>query len=439
MEMSKPLPGNPNLERQIVATLCDPDGVGNKHYNIITECGLNATSFNDHNLRRIMIAAKNIHDSGNTIDLVTLGHPFINDHPMLNFLMQLSAEVASTANLSQWCRKQKEYETANKVLRVSKRLNDSILSGQPVSKTIESVYDKLHELQKSISLGGISADMQKKFNASLFDYSQEIEEPDYVFSIEVDGKWYGQACLGDIVVIGGASGSKKTTFLRGCMISGISNVPRNGWEVKLSESGMMAFIDTEQPFHRFQRTQKKIFDQSGIKETNKYIAASLRQFNKEDKLILIEKMLRENENIEVLVIDGIVDLIEDFNDNKSSGKIIDEIMRITDEYKVLLMTVLHTNPSTDKLRGHAGTILKQKADCYLYLSVDPKEFEMNGSTALSKVVVKKSRETIAPVHEFGLDGNWNVVRDGYKNTKIRKPIDDADTSWMNDDDNDLPF
>ena len=171
-------------------------------------------------------------------------------------------------------------------------------------------------------------------------------------------------------------------------------------KLKLSKSGMMAFIDTEQPFHRFQRTQKKIFDQSGIRETNKYKAVSLRRFNKEEKLILIEKMLRDNPNREVIVIDGIVDLIEDFNDNKSSGPIIDHVMRMTDEYNVLLMTVLHTNPGTDKLRGHAGTILKQKADCYLYLSVDAKELDVNGSNAATNVSVKKSRETIAPPHEF---------------------------------------
>ena len=42
---------------------------------------------------------------------------------------------------------------------------------------------------------------------------------------------------------------------------------------------------------------------------------------------------------------------------------------------------------------------------------------------------------------LALDGNWNVVRDGYKNNVSNiNTIDNTDSSWYNQDDQeDLPF
>ena len=396
MDASRKLPGDITLEHKIIATLCDEV---RDHYNIITKCGLTAKSFSDFNSRRVMVAAKSLHDKGMKIDLMSLVTELNNDIDLMMFLTSLQAQIASTANLDQWCKIQKKHEIARDTLRLLKGLEDDIYSGKSPIKALTNITDKAHELQKSVSLGGLSADMAKKYNESFFDYHEAIEEPEYIFSLEVEGTMYGQACLGDLVVVGGQAKTKKTTFLRGNMISAITNDMYMGWSLKLSDNGMLGYVDTEQPKHRFQRTQKKIYDQSNITDPTNYKALSLRRFSKPDRLILIEKMLIDNPNIEILVIDGIVDLIEDFNDNKSSGKIVDDIMRLTEEYQCMIITVLHTNPGSNKLRGHAGTIIVQKADCVILCSVDEKDREENGNNAATKVSIQAARDIEAPAHE----------------------------------------
>lgn len=60
-------------------------------------------------------------------------------------------------------------------------------------------------------------------------------------------------------------------------------------------------------------------------------------------------------------LDGIRDIIGDFNDNKESAEIISELMAIATETQCCIVNVLHENPGSDKMRGHLGTELGNKA------------------------------------------------------------------------------
>ena len=60
-------------------------------------------------------------------------------------------------------------------------------------------------------------------------------------------------------------------------------------------------------------------------------------------------------------VDGIRDLLGDFNDLKESAKLIDECMTMTTYMHCTFWSVLHENPGTDKMRGHLGTEAANKA------------------------------------------------------------------------------
>ena len=60
-------------------------------------------------------------------------------------------------------------------------------------------------------------------------------------------------------------------------------------------------------------------------------------------------------------LDGIRDVINDFNDLKESAQIIDECMVISTYMNCTLWSVLHENPGSDKMRGHLGTEAANKA------------------------------------------------------------------------------
>lgn len=61
-----------------------------------------------------------------------------------------------------------------------------------------------------------------------------------------------------------------------------------------------------------------------------------------------------------IFLDGIRDVIGDFNDNEESANLIAECMAIATKMDCCLWTVLHENPGSEKMRGHLGTELSNK-------------------------------------------------------------------------------
>lgn len=70
-------------------------------------------------------------------------------------------------------------------------------------------------------------------------------------------------------------------------------------------------------------------------------------------------------NPDAVFIDGIRDIIGDFNDNKESASLVGELMSLAEQKGICIWNVLHMNPrpSNDdesKMRGHLGTELGNK-------------------------------------------------------------------------------
>lgn len=61
-----------------------------------------------------------------------------------------------------------------------------------------------------------------------------------------------------------------------------------------------------------------------------------------------------------IFLDGIRDVIGDFNDNEESANLIAECMMIATELDCCIFSVLHENPGSEKMRGHLGTELGNK-------------------------------------------------------------------------------
>lgn len=73
-----------------------------------------------------------------------------------------------------------------------------------------------------------------------------------------------------------------------------------------------------------------------------------------------------------IFLDGIRDVIGDFNDNKESSSLISECMKIATDMDCCIWAVLHENPNTDKMRGHLGTELGNKVTD-TFVSIKKKE------------------------------------------------------------------
>lgn len=85
-------------------------------------------------------------------------------------------------------------------------------------------------------------------------------------------------------------------------------------------------------------------------------------FKKRWRLI---KLAIEVMHPDIVFIDGVRDIIGDFNDNAASSQLVQELMATAEKYHICIWNVLHMNPrpgndDESKMRGHLGTELGNK-------------------------------------------------------------------------------
>jgi hypothetical protein len=70
---------------------------------------------------------------------------------------------------------------------------------------------------------------------------------------------------------------------------------------------------------------------------------------------------------DLVVIDGIADLQRNTNDLEESDALVTELMAISTIAQTHILCVLHTNPGSDKARGHLGSSLQRKSESVLFV------------------------------------------------------------------------
>jgi hypothetical protein len=70
---------------------------------------------------------------------------------------------------------------------------------------------------------------------------------------------------------------------------------------------------------------------------------------------------------DLIVIDGIADLQRNTNDLEESDALVGALMRLSTQTNTHIICVLHTNPGTDKARGHLGSSLQRKAESVIFV------------------------------------------------------------------------
>lgn len=133
------------------------------------------------------------------------------------------------------------------------------------------------------------------------------------------------------------------------------------------------FIDTEQKPQDTQLVYERIMTLAGRPLADDYDhlqVYTLRTLDPVEMLRLIEEIIRR-EHPDVVFIDGIVDLIANFNEVEGSQQLIHQLIRLASAdvtgQDTALVCVLHTNKNDDdhNMRGHLGTMLSQKSGIVL--------------------------------------------------------------------------
>ena len=135
------------------------------------------------------------------------------------------------------------------------------------------------------------------------------------------------------------------------------------------------FYDTEQSEVQLFKNVSNLLARAGQKEKPEELKAfCLTGMSRKERLNAIiqsmDKFYYQYGGIQLVVIDGIADLVKSANDEAESVAVIDELYRLAGIYNTCILCVLHFVPNGLKLRGHLGSELQRKAATILSIEKD---------------------------------------------------------------------
>ena len=173
---------------------------------------------------------------------------------------------------------------------------------------------------------------------------------------------------GNISAVVGEAKSKKTflcTAIVGSMLE-MAGSRQFGIEKRLCR---VLWVDTEQSKEHIQKVLFRINLLSRMKLTQSLphiMMQTLREESPKDRLQILRYAI-EYQKPKLVVVDGVSDLLMNTNNLEESEALVAQLLTLSTIYSCHIMCVLHTNPNSDKARGHLGSTLMRKAETVLFV------------------------------------------------------------------------
>lgn len=271
---------------------------------------------------------------------------------------------------------------------------------------------------------------------SRFSLSIPVPKDNSNFKIFVQDELFpvgSPACIG---MFAGRQKSRKTFALSLVKASALSGKPVGPFSYE-PNGGVILNFDTEQPSNRYLITERRLYTLADLTtDHDRYYSYNLRRYSYDIRTSIIDYIIKDfikrQVPIDLIIIDGVVDLCENYNENTASSKTAQDLMTWTDMSGASLYTVLHMNKNGGEVRGHLGTELGNKAD--FTISVSKKHDDDHYSTVSSK----DSR--YFPFRSFDLyqsrDGLLDTERGTWQSQELGGPTTDTP---LDDKKINLPF
>jgi len=174
----------------------------------------------------------------------------------------------------------------------------------------------------------------------------------------------------------------------------------------LLEKPRIVFFDTEQSRTDTKLILEDVTQMTGLppEVVDEQVSLhSLRRIDQEQLLPLLEVAL-EYEKPQVVMLDGIVEFVDSFNDETESKQLIKELLKLSDQHNCAIVCVLHTNKADEdhNMRGHLGTMLAQKSSTVLECTKE------KGSSVIT-VKCSEARHEEMPEWSISFDSEGHII------------------------------
>lgn len=244
----------------------------------------------------------------------------------------------------------------------------------------------------SIDIEQIKAEAQKllspnpknngKKQLSDFDHLRitdltEIPEPEPVLTINNEII----AAIEDIFTISGPPKSGKSSVQNMLIAKSVSPTGDvddgfEGVEIRTNDKCQAVLhFDTEQARHKHQKNVRSIIKRARLSTTPSYYCTyNIRQLDIGDypkvTAEICELAFNRFGGIHSIWIDGAADYIADVNDQAESNKAIKFFEELAIKYHTAVFLIVHTNPGSEKERGHFGSQCQRKSGGILSVKVE---------------------------------------------------------------------
>jgi len=175
--------------------------------------------------------------------------------------------------------------------------------------------------------------------------------------LKIDDRIVGT--LQNFVIISGAPKAGKSTYTAALIASSINLGSHEVFKIKLQplkDRNKVAYFDTESSAYDFHKQIDRIKKFANIPLLpENFTAYNFREDSPHTIKALIETYLHNTPQCSVIIIDGILDLLLNYNDETESRNLIIWLKNITKIYDILVVGILHTGKSNNETLGHIGS------------------------------------------------------------------------------------
>lgn len=112
-----------------------------------------------------------------------------------------------------------------------------------------------------------------------------------------------------------------------------------------------------------------------IYNSERLVYISIRQFTKAERRQSVFNFIR-NSGCNIIIVDGLRDLCDDFNDAREAGNLADSFKRVAEVMNVAIIVTSHTTKGTDYSRGHLGSQFRDEVALAMLLKTDKERKEI---------------------------------------------------------------
>jgi len=252
-------------------------------------------------------------------------------------------------------------------------------------------------------------DIHEKLNTRKYINGYKPQAEKILFTI--DGKNIGTTQ--SFVTFQGLPKAGKSTFITSVVASAFTT-----WDIfscKLvfpANRKRLCYVDTESSDYDYYRVLERIRQQI-ITDflPHNFDSFLFREDSPSEIKEMIEAYLEENKDCSIIILDGVLDLIQDFNNVEQSFFLVQWLKKITKKYDLLVLLVLHLGKKDQNSLGHIGSYLDRKSQSVLKIEKNKENKTLNLTPQFLR-----SSEDFEPISIMYQSNSWYQVENDKKTT-----------------------